>query len=414
MKSLFRFIFLLTVFLMTACGGHQVKKITANKEPVQLEFLSPKFETESIFNELIHEFELQHPTVKIHQVVVPEGMTVLKTRIARGDIPDIFITYPIEQDYLIRAEKGYLLDLTHEDFIQNIDPNVQNRYLVNGKMYGIALTQNAVGVLYNKDQFRELHLSIPKTWDEFIAVMEKLKTAGKTPLLMPNKDASKTSVFNLNLVANQINNQYWSQDSFSLLKDPRWREISEKTVKSLSFVQPNSFQDDYFAVNRKFANGEGAMYVMGTWVLPEIEKNKPRFQYGIFPFPATNQPNQNKVLGGVDIGLAISSDTKHPKEAKEFLAFLTKKDIAQRLSDYEGSISTVKGVKVNKEQLRLLNEEITQGKSVNWPNHYWSGGTAAESDFRKYSSQFYYDKNIDSYLINLENMFNHYKDSNRR
>ncbi|PLS04275.1 ABC transporter substrate-binding protein [Neobacillus cucumis] len=410
MKSLFRLICLILVIILTACDGHQLKSVTAKKQKVQLEFLSPKFETERVFNELIHEFEKQHPSIDIKQEVVPEGMTVLKTRIARGDIPDIFITYPIEQDYLIRAEKGYLLDLTHEDFIQNINPTIQNRYLVNGKMYGVALTQNAVGVLYNKDQFREYHLSIPKTWDEFIAVMEKLKAAGKIPLIMPNKDANKTSIFNLNLVANEINNTYWEQHSFSLSKDQVWREISDKTLKALSYVQPNSFQEDYFTVNRKFANGEGTMYVMGTWALSEIEKYNPSFQYGIFPFPATNQPEKNKVLGGVDIGLAISSDTKHPKEAKEFLAFLTKKEVAQRLSDYEGSISTVKGVTVNKEQLRMLNQKILEGKTVNWPNHYWSGGTAAESDFRKYSAQFYYDKNIDSFLINLENMFNQYKD----
>ncbi|MEH7118948.1 extracellular solute-binding protein [Neobacillus vireti] len=412
MKSLYHLLGVMLVILLSACeSSHQVDGGNVKKEKIQLEFLSQKLETERVFNQLIQEFEQQHPSIDIHQVVVPGGMTVLKTRIARGDIPDIFITYPIEQDYLIRAERGYLLNLTQEDFIHHIDPHIQNRYLVNGKMYGVALTQNAVGVIYNKELFNEYHLAIPKTWDEFIMVMDKLKAAGKIPLLMPNKDANQTSVYNLNLVANEINNRYWGQDSFSLLKDQTWREISEKTVKTLSYVQANSFQDDYFAVNRKFANGEGAMYVMGTWALPEIEKYNPALQYGIFPFPATNQPEQNKVLGGVDIGLAISADTKHPKEAKEFLAFLTEKKVAQRLSDYEGSISAVKGVKMNKQQLKLLNEKIVEGKSVNWPNHYWSGGTAAESDFRKYSSQFYYDKDIDAFLSNLENMFNQYKHS---
>ncbi|MBT2695974.1 extracellular solute-binding protein [Bacillus sp. ISL-40] len=409
MKSLFRCI-CLSILLLTACNGNKVVELTTNKEKVHLEFFTPKIETEPIFEELIHEFEKQHPTIDISQEVIPEGMRVLKTRIARGDIPDIFITYPIEQDYLIRADKGYLLDLTHEDFIQNIEPSIQNRYLVNGKMYGAALTQNAVGVLYNIDHFQELNLSIPQTWDEFIEVMEKLKAAGKTPLLMPNKDANRSSIFNLNFVANDINTHYWEKETFSISKNKEWREISEKTITALSYVQLNSFQDDFFEVNRKFANGQGSMYVMGTWALTEIEKHNPNLHYGIFPFPATNQPKQNKVLGGVDIGLAISSNTKHPKEAKQFLAFLTNKEIAQRLSDYEGSISTVKGVNINTPQLELLNEKIHEGKTVNWPNHYWAGGTAAESDFRKYTLQFYYDKNIDTFLNNLEDMFNYYKD----
>ncbi len=219
---------------------------------------------------------------------------VLKTRVARGDIPDIFITYPIEQDYLIRANKGYLLDLIEEDFIENIEPNIQNRYQVNGKMYGVALTQNAVGVLYNIKHFQELNLSIPQTWDEFIEVMKALKAAGKTPLLMPNKDANKSSIFNLNFVANDLNNHYWEQKTFQIANNTVWRDISDKTITALSSVQKNSFQDNFFEVNRKFAAGEGAMYVMGTWALSEIEKNNPNVHYGIFPFQ-DDYPNFNNV-----------------------------------------------------------------------------------------------------------------------
>jgi raffinose/stachyose/melibiose transport system substrate-binding protein len=144
---------------------------------------------------------------------------------------------------------------------------------------------------------------------------------------------------------------------------------------------------------------------MGTWAITLIEEYNPDLNYGIFPFPATEQRN-SKVLGGVDIGLAISSDTKYPEEAKEFLEFLTKKENAQKLSDFEGSISAVTGVKNSREEIRLIDEKIRDGKSVNWPNHYWAGGTASEFEFRRYTAQFYYDKKIDDYLSNLENMFN--------
>ncbi|GAA3323321.1 hypothetical protein GCM10020331_046720 [Ectobacillus funiculus] len=93
------------------------------------------------------------------------------------------MTYPIEYDYILRVNKGYLLDLTNEEFVKkNIQPEIQNRYLVNGRMYGVALSQNAVGVLYNKDIFTELKLKIPRTWDEFIQIMETIRKAGKQPL----------------------------------------------------------------------------------------------------------------------------------------------------------------------------------------------------------------------------------------
>lgn len=406
------FTFVIMILLLSACNGKQIDESADVQEKVRLEFFTPKTETEEIFNELIEDFEKQNPGIDVNQVIVPEGMRVLKTRIARGDAPDIFITYPIEQDYVIRAEKGYLLDLTHEPFLNQILPHIQNRYEVNDKMYGVALTQNAVGVLYNKHHFRELNLTIPETWDEFVEVMKRLKAAGETPVLMPNKEANQTSNFNLNLVANEFANDYWGQENLSIREDPRWRDISEKMLTVLSYTQPGSFEDDYYEVNRKFAGGEGSMYIMGTWSLPWIEKNNPNLKYGIFPFPASNLPEKNHVLGGVDIGLAISADTEYPEEAKKLLEFLTRKENAQKLSDFEGSLSTVKGVQINREELKPLNARIKEGKSVNWPNHYWAGGTAAEADFRRYTLQFYYDQNIDAYLNNLEQMFNQFYDAN--
>lgn len=411
MKRFLSISFIFIMLLLAGCAENELDQSLKKEDQIELEFFSPKPETEVIFNELIQEFQELHPNVTIKQVIVPEPMTVLKARIARGDIPDLFITYPIEQDYIVRAEKGYLLDLSNEPFIKNIQPTIQNRYLINGKMYGAALTQNAVGVLYNKDHFEELHLSVPNSWNSFVQVMEELKSNGKTPLLMPNKDANQASIFNLNLVANECETSYWEKDEFSIVSDPRWREISEKTLTVLSYVQPNSFEDSYYEVNKKFANGEGSMYIMGTWALTMIEKSNPYLNYGIFPFPASNQKDHH-VLGGVDIGFAISADTKYPKVAKSFLAFLIKKENAQRISDFEGSISAVIGVTNTHQESHLIREKMANGQIVNWPNHYWAGGTAAESDFRKYTAQFYYDHNMDVYLKNLEEMFNRYSNAN--
>jgi raffinose/stachyose/melibiose transport system substrate-binding protein len=410
MKRFFSIIPILIILLLAGCTENELNQSLIKEDKIELEFFSPKPETEVIFNELIQEFEKLHPNVTIKQVIVPEPMTVLKGRIARGDIPDLFITYPIEQDYKVRAEKGYLLDLSNEPFIKNIQPTIQSRYLINGKMYGAALTQNAVGVLYNKDHFEELNLSVPNSWNSFVQVLEELKSNGKTALVMPNKDVNQASIFNLNLVANEFETSYWEKDEFSIVSDPRWRKISEKTLTVLSYVQPNSFEDSYYDVNKKFANGEGSMYIMGTWALTMIEKSNPYLNYGIFPFPVSNQTDQN-VLGGVDIGFAISADTKHPEEAKAFLAFLIKKENAQRISNFDGSISAVKGVTNTHKEGHLIREKIVSGQVVNWPNHYWAGGTAAESEFRKYTAQFYYDHNMDVYLKNLEKMFNRYSNA---
>jgi raffinose/stachyose/melibiose transport system substrate-binding protein len=180
-------------------------------------------------------------------------------------------------------------------------------------------------------------------------------------------------------------------------------------LEFVEFAQEGSFSTEGDDINKAFINEEGVMCVIGVWEIPNLEKIDANFNYGLFPFPATNDPERNKVLGGVDGGFAISADTKYPEEAKKFLEFLVKKENAQKFSDYEGNISAVKGVKMNNEEVRFLAEHMTKGKSVNWPNHYWIGGTAAEEDFRKISQQFFFDRDVNAYLERLEGMFENYR-----
>lgn len=402
-------IFLLVISLfLNACISKEKVNSHIVKEKKKLEFFHPKQESIKIFNELIEKFEKENPNIDIEQVCVPYGTSVLKTRIARGDIPDIFITYPIEQDYILRTKKGYLLELTNEEFIKNIQPEIQNRYVVNGKMYGVALSQNAVGVIYNKAIFKKNNLEIPRTWFEFIKTLETLENSGVQPLLMGNKDPAEISVFNLNIVANEFDSEYWkniNNGKVQIKNDEKWVKVSEKMLQILHFVQPDSFHADADQVQRAFVNGEGAMYIMGTWVLPDLEELDENFNYGIFPFPATNNSLMNFVLGGVDGGFAISADTAYPDEAKKFLEFLLETENAQKFSDYEGSISAVKGVHMKKQEMQMIDKLVKQGRVVNWPNHYWIGGTAAEDDFRKISQQFFIERNIDNYVENLDKMF---------
>jgi raffinose/stachyose/melibiose transport system substrate-binding protein len=402
---------MITCLFMSACSiGGEVRTEEPKK---QIEFFQTKTNVVDFFDQLIEEFESENPDIDVKQVNVPGGMEVLKTRIARGDVPDIFITYPIEQDYIVRATKGYLLDLTNEEFMNDIDSTIQNRYELDGKMYGVALSQNAVGVIYNKEMFEELQLDIPETWDQLMDTFKTIETAGEQPILMANKDLERVSVFNLSLIANQFDSHYWeavNKNHIGLREDERWIEISSQMLEFLDYAQAGAFTVDGEDVNKAFLNGEGAMCVIGVWEIPNLEKIDPAFNYGIFPFPATNDPQKNKVLGGVDGGFAISADTKYPEEANKFLEFLVKKENAQRFSDYEGNLSAVKGVQINNEKVRLLAERIQQGKSVNWPNHYWAGGTAAEEDFRKISQRFFFEGDIEAYLESLELMFESYRE----
>ena len=51
------------------------------------------------------------------------------------------------------------------------------------------------GILYNKKIYAELGLSVPKSWAEFMANNEKIKAAGKAPVIQTFGDTWTSQLF---------------------------------------------------------------------------------------------------------------------------------------------------------------------------------------------------------------------------
>ncbi|SDH98939.1 ABC transporter substrate-binding protein [Alteribacillus bidgolensis] len=409
----------MTALLLSACNGGEEAESDGNEdqngeneEVAEIEFFQAKPEAVATFDTLIEQFEEENPDIKVEQNSVPDAMTVLTTRFSTGDIPDLFITYPVEEDYVTRANNDYLLDITDEDFIDDINPEIQDRYLEDGRMYGAALSLNANGVLYNKEIFEEYDLDTPETWDDFVASIEYLDEQGETPIIMGNQSIDQSSIFNLNFIAQQFDAEYWEAFNAGeepVAESPEWQEASEKMLEVIQYAQQDHMGTDTDQANELFANGEGAMYFMGAWVLPTLRDMNDNFdeEFGYFPFPQTNNPEENVTISGVDVGLSIAADTEYPEESLKFVEFLI--DEAQQFADMDGSFSAVQDVEVQDEVLEGLSPHVENDQIANWPNHYWAGGTAAEADFRAHSQDFFNHQDIEQYLESLEQMFESYR-----
>ncbi|MBM7095940.1 extracellular solute-binding protein [Bacillus sp. H-16] len=412
MRKSFSLLSVMGAALILAACNNTESPTEGAESATTIEFFQVKAEAVNTFDTLIDQFEEENPGIKVEQNTVPDGMTVLTTRFSTGDVPDIFITYPVEQDYVLRANNDYLLDITDEDFIEKINPEIQDRYLVDDRMYGAALSLNANGVLYNKTIFDDHNLEVPETWDGLIEVMEELDANDVTPVIMGNQNVDQTSIFNLNFIAQQFDEDYWERfnnGEENVVGSSEWEEASEKMLEALQYAQRDHMGTDYDQGNDLFANGQGAMYFMGAWILPTLRDMNDNFdeEFGYFPFPQTNNPEENVTISGVDVGLSIAADTDHPEETLKFVEFLI--DEAQQFADMDGSFSAVEGVEVNDEILQGLLPHVENDQITNWPNHYWAGGTAAEADFRGHTQNFFNHQDIDQYLEDLDNMFESYR-----
>ena len=107
-----------------------------------------------------------------------EGDNLVKTRLATGDMPDIFY---YNSGSLLQAlnPSDTLVDLKDEPFVANIQESYLPTVSANGGIYGVP-TEGTLGggILYNKKIYSDLGLQVPKTWAEFAANNEKIKADG--------------------------------------------------------------------------------------------------------------------------------------------------------------------------------------------------------------------------------------------
>jgi raffinose/stachyose/melibiose transport system substrate-binding protein len=388
----------LSISLLAGCGGGGE---SSSGDQVKIEFFHHKREGMETIDKLIAKFEEENPNIDVEQASPPEPSTVLRTRVSKSDIPDI-IGVGGDVTYSDLANAGVFTDVSEDKNLETIQPAyVQMLKDVSGlqEVYAIPYVANAVGVIYNKAIFAELGLEVPKTWDEFIVVAEKVKDAGKIPFYHTFKDAWTTlPAFNA-LAANTQGEDFYSElNKGNILAEERYKEAAEKLVQLTEFGYKNQQGVGYNDGNTAFANGESAMYLQGIWAIPEIMKANPDIELGVFPFPATNNPDEINVVSGVDLILGVAASSKHPEEAKKFVEFLLEEENAKQYIEEQNSFSTIIGIIQDDPTVDDLKASFEKGALTDFPDHYIPTGVMPEKTLQT----LVINKDVDAFLENLQ------------
>lgn len=388
----------LSISLLSGCGAGEE---SSGEGKVKIEFFHHKREGMETIDKLIAKFEKENPTIDIEQASPPEPSTVLRTRISKNDIPDI-IGVGGDMTYSDIANAGVLTDVSEDKNLEKIQPAyVQMLKDVSGlkEVYAIPFAANAVGVIYNKAIFTELGLEVPKTWDEFIAVAEKVKAAGKIPFFHTYKDAWTTlPVFNA-LAANTQGDDFYSElNQGNILAEERYKEATEKFVLLTEFGHKNQQGVGYNDGNTAFSNGESAMYLQGIWAVPEIKKANPDIELGVFPFPATNNPDEINVISGVDLILGVSASSKHPEETNKFVEFLLEEENAKQYIQEQNSFSALEGITQDDPTVAELQASFEKGALTDFPDHYIPTGVMPEKALQTLVGE----KDVNAFLDKLQ------------
>lgn len=396
---------------ITPASGQQTPATDGTNEETELkgkiEFFQMKREAVDTFNAIIEKFREKYPNIEVEQNNIPEASQVLTTRMASNDPPDVFTHWPDRAELKLLVDNGYVLDISNESFLENVNPSILDQIRYNGNIYMLPIALNAMGVFYNVQQFNELGLTVPQTYSEFIEVLEKVKASGKTPLMLPDKDAwtiEQSSCLIQGIWLPDIENFYdrLQKDEISVKDEPMFRRHAEVLLELREYGQKDTLGTGYDQAIGEFASGKAVMFLQGIWAIPSIKKANPDLEFAMFPFPGEN-PEDTKIVTGVDCAVAIAYNSKNMELAKTFVSFLASTEAGQIYADLDGSPSAIKGVETKVKEYAPVVEVMNAGKTFKYPYDYWKPG-AVDEDFDSVQNLIV-DKDIDAYLERQDAIF---------
>ena len=392
-----------------AGSGASGSSAGGNSSSAKLELFSTKSENLSILKTLVEAYESKNSNVKI-TISSPgssDSGTVLKTRLAKNDIPDI-IAMGGNATYTEFQSAGVLEDLSNESYVSSVqDSYKQMVYDVQEdkekKLYGVPYATNASGILYNEDIFQKNNIKVPKTWDELIAVCKKLQSSGVQPFEYTFKD-QWTSLCAWNSMApdletaNFLTDRHNGKTTFLATH----KEVAQKYLELMKYGQKDMVGTSYDDGNKAFANGKAAMMINGNWTIPEFKKTNKNMNVNLFALPTSNDQSKNYVTSGVDVLLAVSNKSANVDAAKKFVEYMMQSDTVQKYITDQFAFSAIKGVTQNDKSVAGVKEDIANGKVANFPDHYYPSSFDLQSitqEFAKNAQQGMDEtKNINNFL----------------
>ena len=307
--------------LAIACGAFAADKITI------IHYMAEKQKQDALAM-WIDGFKKANPGVDFEVTAVQTSnfTTTLKTMIAAGDIPDIIFGKPKETSDLVKA--GHIADLTGAPFLKNISKDALPAVSIDGKVYGVPVDLQTIGVFYNKDVFAKYKLAVPTTYKEFIALADTLKAKGMAPFAHPYKDNWTVFVdfYADEYVARQDAPTFYADiesGKATFVGSKYFKDVLLRFLKRASYNAGDDWGTDNATAENNMATGKAAMFINGNWSVGDFVRNFPKANIGYFPVPAFDDARKNLMPVGVDDCWMISAASKNRALVDKFFEYAT-------------------------------------------------------------------------------------------
>ncbi|MCD8216942.1 MAG: extracellular solute-binding protein [Clostridiales bacterium] len=364
-------------FALAGCGSRTEGKI-------EIELVQYKPEAVDVFEQLEEEFNATHDDIVLTIESPNDATTILKTRFIREDYPDI-IGIGGDVNYSSFVDSGILADVSDYEGLDSVneaylDILEELEYVPTDDTFGVPYVANAAGVLYNEDMFEEYGWEIPTTWDEFVALCEQIEADGEQPLYFGFKDTwtclAPWNALAVSLADYDVCRQV-NEGTTTFTEE--YREVAEKMLVLLDYCEDGPFAYGYNDACTAFANGEAAMYPIGSYAIPQILSVNPDMNINSFVMPGSNEAEENVLNSGVDLMFCVTEACENKEAAYEVLDFLMESDNVQLYLDDQNAVPCMEGDFTLADELEGMEAYINEGIMSDYQDHYYPSEMSADA-----------------------------------
>lgn len=329
--------------------GEKTELVAKEKDKVVLTVLAGQSTADAGMEDMIDEWmEENYPGVRLEWECVDWGESFdaqVRSRFAAGDIPDIIVGKA--QDVKAYVSTGNLAPLP-DGCTERIEPHALEAVTVQGRAYGLPVNTWYQGVLYNKGIFKECGIEIPRTRKQMEQAVDTLEENGITPFAGHFQESWNLGNTTMQFMMNEIFcdipdwGEQFRQGDQNFSGNPSIRRCMENNRYILNHSWQDALTIDQYECDLRFANGQAAMYLTGSWSLQFTGQYSSRDEFGIFPYP--NEAGDARLLRETNLPLMKSAVTPYGELITElFQDILLDRQLQGEILDYTQTQSVVMG-----------------------------------------------------------------------
>jgi len=386
-----------------------------DKVTLQLDFLAP----ESVMKPMVDAYVAANPNVEIKTsyAQADQYQAASRTKLTSGTAADVLGVWPGNGNSMALvqlAPGGFLADLSAEPWVAQMPAGLDTVTKYEGKTEILVPSFAVIGTMYNKQVFDKLGIGdLPTTWTEFLALCDKIKAAGKTPLALGLQAGWVTQLIPYAIVPSTVFAKDPDFDAQmaagkATFADSGWRKAFEMYVE---LNDRGYFNEDPLATTHEDAlnlvgTGEAAMYVQVSAILPDLEAIGGKGNFALFPFPGADNAADVWIPAAASVGWGVNANGDNQDASKEFVRFLAQPENLTSYAELRFEIPAVlaEGKKVSP-VLAPMVTFIEQGKSYPFMDQLWPNAEVQQAHFAGVQELFAGDGTINDLLSAMDEAY---------